>query len=155
VWPSVMALKPSVMAAYQRVSIADTCAYCWSLFAVDIPVHSLPLQGELIVNMCKRSLQGLDRRVWETGVEVLVWSQMRSEERPFPGPREPGHLLRKTDPDGKASKATSNGVCFVSTSTDEIYCASLTNVHEREMASMCRAKDKIGWVVIGNGTTCK
>ena len=65
------------------------------------------------------------------------------------------HLLRKTDPDGKASRATSNGVCFVSTSTDEIYCASLTNVHQREMASMCRAKDKIGWVVIGDGTTCK
>jgi hypothetical protein len=47
------------------------------------------------------------------------------------------------DPGGKASKATS-------TSTDEICCAP-ENVHEREMASMCRAKDKIGRVVIGDG----
>jgi hypothetical protein len=64
------------------------------------PFIRYPLQGELIVNMCKRSLQGFDR---------LVWSQMHSEERPFPG-HVSQRLLRKTDPDGKASKATSNGV---------------------------------------------
>jgi hypothetical protein len=35
------------------------------------------------------------------------------------------------------------------------YVALLKNVHEREKSSMCRAKDKIGRAVIGDGTTCK
>ena len=154
-WPSVMALKPSVMAAYQSgIDCRHMCVLLEPLRRRHSRSFATPSKGELIVNMCKRSLQGLDRRVWETSMEVLVWLQMHSEEDPSPG-HVSQHLLRKTDPDGKASRATSNGVCFVSTSTDEIYCASLTNVHQREMASMCRAKDKIGWVVIGDGTTCK
>jgi hypothetical protein len=116
-----------------------------------------PLQGELIVNMCKRSLQGFDRRVWETGMEVLVWSQVHSEEQ-HPPAHVSQHPLCQADPDGKCKRGFFKwGLLPASFLRQQLnWVALMKYMYRREMASIpgyIDVKDKIGRVVIRDGTT--